>query len=136
MRYPIIIGRAKNNFAAYSPDVPGCVAVGDTIAEVKQQIAEALEFHFEGIEEDNETIPQPQSLVAYVEVFGFEKKPKDYKQMNCIELAYCFLYEPQNEEALKELRTKSKENGVTIPPEASVEEIIQIIENIDISQDP
>ena len=39
--------------------------------------------------------------------------------MNCIELAYCFLYEPQNEAALKELRTKSKENGVTIPPEAS-----------------
>ena len=135
MRYSIVIARTKNSFCAYSPDVPGCIAAGHTIAEVKQLMAEALESHFECIEEDNEPIPQPKSLVAYVEVSGFGEKPKDYKQMNCIEVAYCFLYEPQNEEALKELRTKSKENGVTIPPEVSTETIVRTIENIDISND-
>ncbi|MBE9045750.1 type II toxin-antitoxin system HicB family antitoxin [Pleurocapsales cyanobacterium LEGE 10410] len=68
MRYPIIIEKAKNNYAAYSPDVPGCVATGKTIEEVKQQFAEALEFHFEGLREDNEPIPQPRTLLDYIEL--------------------------------------------------------------------
>lgn len=68
MRYPIIIEKAENNYAAYSPDVPGCVATGKTIEEVKQQFAEALEFHFEGLREDNEPIPQPNTLLDYIEL--------------------------------------------------------------------
>ena len=68
MKYPIIIEKAENNYSAYSPDVDGCVAVGDTVEEVKQQMAEALEFHFEGMLKDNESIPQPESIVDSVEV--------------------------------------------------------------------
>lgn len=67
MRYPIIIEKAQNNYAAYSPDVPGCIATGATIEEVKQQFIEALAFHFEGLQEDNEPIPIPSSEIDYVE---------------------------------------------------------------------
>ena len=68
MRYPIVIEKAEKNYAAYSPDVPGCVATGETIDEVKQQFAEALEFHFEGLKEDNEPIPQPSTSLDYIEL--------------------------------------------------------------------
>lgn len=68
MRYPIIIEKAEHNYAAYSPDVPGCVATGKTIEEVKQQFAEALEFHLEGLREDNEPIPIPRTLFDYVDL--------------------------------------------------------------------
>lgn len=68
MRYAIVIEKAENNYAAYAPDVPGCAATGATLEEVKQQIQEALEFHFEGLKEEALPIPQPTSLVEYVEV--------------------------------------------------------------------
>ena len=68
MRYAIIIEKAQNNYAAYAPDVPGCVATGATIEETISQITEALEFHFEGLREDNEPIPQPTTLCEYVEL--------------------------------------------------------------------
>lgn len=68
MRYAVVIERAKKNFSAYAPDVPGCAAVGDTVQEVMVNIKEALEFHFEGTREDGDPIPDPASLVAYVEV--------------------------------------------------------------------
>jgi predicted RNase H-like HicB family nuclease len=57
MRYTILIEKAENNYAAYVPDVSGCVATGATLAEVKQQIQEALLFHLEGMLEDSEPIP-------------------------------------------------------------------------------
>ena len=68
MRYPIVIEKAPHNYAAYSPDVPGCVATGKTIEEVKQQYLEALQFHLEGLAEDNEPIPLPSSQVEYIEL--------------------------------------------------------------------
>ena len=68
MRYTILIEKAENNYAAYVPDVPGCVATGRTLAEVKQQIQEALLFHLEGMLEDSEPIPQATTLYDYVEI--------------------------------------------------------------------
>jgi predicted RNase H-like HicB family nuclease len=68
MRYAIVIEKARRNYAAYCPDVPGCVATGDTVAEVVQQMRGALAFHFEGMTEDGQHIPDPTSLVEYVEV--------------------------------------------------------------------
>jgi len=68
MRYAIIIEKAQNNYSAYAPDVPGCAATGATIEETIAQITEALEFHFEGLREDNEPIPQPSTLCEYVEL--------------------------------------------------------------------
>ncbi len=68
MRYTVIIEKAENNYSAYVPDLPGCVAVGETIEEVKELIAEAIEFHIEGMLEDGLPIPQPTSTAHEVEV--------------------------------------------------------------------
>lgn len=68
MRYAIVIEKADNNYSAYVPDLPGCVATGTTIEEAESQIREAIEFHLEGLREDGASIPQPASRVEYVEV--------------------------------------------------------------------
>ena len=68
MRYAIVIERGEGNYSAYAPDVPGCAAVGDSPDEVKQEFAEALQFHFEGLREEGQPIPPPTSTVDYVEV--------------------------------------------------------------------
>ncbi len=68
MRYAIVIENAGANYSAYVPDLPGCIATGATIAECEEQIREAIEFHLEGLREDGLTIPEPASLVEYVEI--------------------------------------------------------------------
>ena len=68
MRYAIVIEAAGNNFSAYVPDLPGCVATGDTIVEAEQQIREAIEFHLDGMREDGDLIPEPSAHVEYMEV--------------------------------------------------------------------
>ena len=68
MRYAIVIENAGNNFSAYVPDLPGCVATGATLEEAEQAIREAIEFHLEGLREDGAPIPVPSSRVNYVEV--------------------------------------------------------------------
>jgi predicted RNase H-like HicB family nuclease len=68
MRYAIVIERAENNFAAYVPDLPGCVATGKTVKETEQQIREAIEFHIRGLREDGSPVPAPSSQVDYVEI--------------------------------------------------------------------
>lgn len=68
MKYAIIIEKAENNYGAYSPDIPGCIATGDTIEETLKQIKEAIEFHFEGLKEEGLPIPQPVTRCEYVEV--------------------------------------------------------------------
>jgi predicted RNase H-like HicB family nuclease len=67
-RYAIIIERTSTGFSAYSPDVPGCAAVGDTVQETRQSFQEALDFHLEGMKLAGEPIPEPTSSVDYVEV--------------------------------------------------------------------
>ena len=68
MKYAILIEKGSHNYSAYIPDVPGCVATGTTLEEVKQQMQEALEFHLEGLREDAEPIPEPTTLCDYVKV--------------------------------------------------------------------
>jgi predicted RNase H-like HicB family nuclease len=68
MKYAIVIEKANNNFSAYVPDLPGCIATGQILEEVEQQIREAIEFHLDGMREDGEVIPQPSSQVEYVDV--------------------------------------------------------------------
>jgi len=68
VRYAIVIENAGANFSAYVPDLPGCVAVGESLAEVERQIREAIEFHLVGMREDGAPIPPPSSKVDYVEV--------------------------------------------------------------------
>jgi predicted RNase H-like HicB family nuclease len=68
MRYAIVIERAENNFSAYAPDLPGCVATGATLEEVEAQMREAVAFHLDGLREDGLPIPVASSRVDYLEV--------------------------------------------------------------------
>ena len=68
VRYAIVIEKAENNYAAYVPDLPGCVATGQTREETEQQIREAIELHLRGMREDGLPIPEALSQVEYVEV--------------------------------------------------------------------
>jgi predicted RNase H-like HicB family nuclease len=68
VRYPIVIEKAESNYAAYVPDLPGCVATGQTREETEQQIREAIELHLRGMREDGLPIPEAVSQVEYVEV--------------------------------------------------------------------
>jgi predicted RNase H-like HicB family nuclease len=67
MRYAMIIEQGDRNFSAYLPDLPGCIATGKTIDEVRQNMTEAIELHLEGMREDGLPIPEPTSLADYVE---------------------------------------------------------------------
>ena len=68
MRYAIVVEKAANNYSAYVPDLPGCIATGRTIEEAEHEIREAIEFHIEGLIEDGLPVPQPTSIVQYVEI--------------------------------------------------------------------
>lgn len=68
MRYAVVIEKATTNYAAYVPDLPGCVATGATIQETESMIREAIEFHLEGLRADSLPIPQPSSQVEYIEI--------------------------------------------------------------------
>lgn len=68
MRYAVIIEEGDQSFGAYVPDLPGCVAVGETREEVLKLIEEAIEFHIEGLQEDGQPIPRPSSSIEYVGV--------------------------------------------------------------------
>ncbi|MBE9044754.1 type II toxin-antitoxin system HicB family antitoxin [Pleurocapsales cyanobacterium LEGE 10410] len=67
MRYAVIIEQGEHSYGAYVPDLPGCIAVGDTPEEVRILIQEAIEFHLESLREDGESIPQPNSSIEYIE---------------------------------------------------------------------
>lgn len=68
MRYAIVIEPAGNNFSAYVPDLPGCIATGVTLLEVEQNIREAILFHLDGLKEDGEPVPAPSAVVEYCEL--------------------------------------------------------------------
>ncbi len=67
-RYPVIIEPTGTGYSAFSPDVPGCAAVGDTEEETRRNLGEALIAHFEIMREIGEPIPEPRATVDYVEV--------------------------------------------------------------------
>lgn len=68
MRYAIVLEKAKSNYAAYVPDLPGCVATGATVKTTERRIREAIEIHLQGLREDGLPVPKPSSRVDYVEV--------------------------------------------------------------------
>jgi predicted RNase H-like HicB family nuclease len=67
MRYAIVIEKAPGNYSAYVPDLPGCIATGDTVAEVESEIRKAIRFHIDGLLEDGLPVPPPASVVEYVD---------------------------------------------------------------------
>lgn len=68
MRYAIVLEKSAGGFGASVPDLPGCVAVAESEAEVRELIREAIEFHLEAMREDGEPIPEPVTRVEYVEI--------------------------------------------------------------------
>ena len=67
-RIPIVIEQGSKNYSAYVPDLPGCVATGGSIEEVKANMQEAIRMHLEGMIEDGEPIPTSYSLAEYIDV--------------------------------------------------------------------
>ncbi|MGZ8847863.1 MAG: type II toxin-antitoxin system HicB family antitoxin [Pyrinomonadaceae bacterium] len=67
MRYAMIIEQGERNYSAYLPDLPGCIATGKTLEELKQRMSEAIELHLRRMREDGLPIPEPTSLADYVE---------------------------------------------------------------------
>jgi predicted RNase H-like HicB family nuclease len=67
MRYAVVIEKADGNYSAYVPDLPGCVATGDTVKAVEVEIRDAIRFHIEGLKADGLPIPAPTSIADYVE---------------------------------------------------------------------
>ena len=67
MRYAVVIEKAEDNYSAYVPDLPGCVATGPTVQAIEQEIREAIRFHIDGLKEDGLPVPQPTSMAEYVE---------------------------------------------------------------------
>ena len=67
-KYPVIIEKAKDNYSAYSPDLPGCVATGQTVKQTLLRMREAIEFHFEGLKREGLAIPEPSTKVKYIEI--------------------------------------------------------------------
>ena len=67
-RYPVAIEETSTGYSAFSPDVPGCAAVGDTREETRRNFQEALSAHFEAMREIGESIPEPSASVDYVDV--------------------------------------------------------------------
>jgi predicted RNase H-like HicB family nuclease/predicted RNA binding protein YcfA (HicA-like mRNA interferase family) len=68
MRFAIVIEKSENGFGAYVPDLPGCIAVGETIGETETLIKEAISFHLEGMREDGQPAPRASAIAEYVEV--------------------------------------------------------------------
>jgi predicted RNase H-like HicB family nuclease len=67
-RFLIVIEKADNNYSAYSPDLPGCVATGATREAAEKNMHEAIELHIKGMREDNLPIPESNSFAEYVAV--------------------------------------------------------------------
>jgi len=67
MRYAVVIEKAGDNYSAYVPDLPGCVATGQDVATVEREIRDAIRFHIEGLKEDGIPVPAPTSIAEYVE---------------------------------------------------------------------
>ena len=68
MRYAIVVEKTERNYSVYVPGLPGCVATGQTVEEVENEIRTSIQFHIEGVREDGLAIPQPVSIVEYLEV--------------------------------------------------------------------
>jgi predicted RNase H-like HicB family nuclease len=67
-KYLVVYEKAKDNYSAYSPDIPGCIATGKTRKETEKNIKEAIGFHLKGLKEDGLPSPKPSSFTEYVEV--------------------------------------------------------------------
>jgi predicted RNase H-like HicB family nuclease len=68
MKYLVVVEESASGFSAYLPDVPGCIATGNSRSDVERRIAQAIAFHIEGMRTEGLGVPEPHSFSAYVEV--------------------------------------------------------------------
>jgi predicted RNase H-like HicB family nuclease len=68
MEYMVVIEQGEDSYGAYVPDLPGCVAVGDTREEVLELIQEAIVLHLEMLRNDGLPTPRPHSVGEYVAI--------------------------------------------------------------------
>ena len=68
MKDAVVIEKSEGSYGAYVPDLPGCIAAGESEDEVKKLIQEAIEFHIEGLKENGEPVPEPTSKIEFIEV--------------------------------------------------------------------
>jgi len=68
MAYLVVIEKAGDGFSAYVPDLPGCIATGETREKARQMIASAIEMHLEGMRADGLPIPEASASAEVVEV--------------------------------------------------------------------
>jgi len=68
VKYLIIIEKARNNFSAYSTDLPGCIATGRTKAAAEKNMKKAIEMHIQGLRRDNQPLPEPRSVAGYIQI--------------------------------------------------------------------
>lgn len=67
MRYAVVIEKARGNYSAYVPDLPGCIATGRTRATVMRRMREAVVLHLRGMRDDGTPIPRPNASADYVQ---------------------------------------------------------------------
>ena len=67
-KYLIVIEKTASGFSAYSPDLPGCVSTGHSREEVEKNMREAIAFHLDGLREEGQPVPEPESYSAYIEL--------------------------------------------------------------------
>lgn len=70
MRYMVVLEKGETSYGAYVPDLPGCVAVGETESEAMQLIRDAIRMHLEGMRAEGLTIPKPSAVSQYVDVLA------------------------------------------------------------------
>ncbi len=68
MRVLIVVEKTSAGYSAYSPDIPGCVASGETRSEVETTMRDAIAFHLDGLRTEGHDVPEPRSYATYVEV--------------------------------------------------------------------
>ena len=68
MQYTIVIERSPRNYAAYAPDLPGCIATGATMEETVREMRRAIAFHLESLREHGEPVPEPRCTAEVVDV--------------------------------------------------------------------
>jgi predicted RNase H-like HicB family nuclease len=67
-KYPIVVEQTQAGFSAFSPDLPGCVSTGRTREDVEQSMRKAIAVHLDGLREEGQTVPEPRTYSAYVEL--------------------------------------------------------------------
>lgn len=68
MKYLIVIEKTRTGFSAYSPDVDGCIATGETKKSVQENMREALAFHLQGLREQHRRVPKTTTFAEYLEI--------------------------------------------------------------------